>query len=520
PGSLWLLYEQTKDPAWRAKAEQWQAGLESQKNTTSTHDVGFIIFTSFGNGYRLTGTDAYRQVILTAARSLATRYDPEVGSIRSWGSATLTTEFEVIIDNMMNLELLFWAARNGGSTAWYDMALSHALRTRQDHVRADGSTYQVVNYDPTTGSVVGKRAHQGYSVDSTWSRGQAWAIYGFATSYRETKDMRLLDTARQTADYFLDHLPADGVPYWDFQAPGIPNEPRDSSAAAVAAAGLVELSKQEPDGARRARYLQAARQILDSLSSAAYLAEGTASPAILLHGTQNKPDGKYDRGLIYGDYYFLEALLRYQAVTSTGPTPTAGTSATFTATTLASSTTTATRTATATSGATAPPMSGTRIKDMTFEGGLAHPSSGADRVNGAVALESSAPLYGNNAARIPNAGDVYVEENITAASDLYVSFYVRLAALPTSDARILQATYSGTTVGNFALRPNGALRLRYGSTTIGADSIPLTAGRVYRVGIHQKKGTGSDAVLEGYLAEGDAPFGTPFAATTSGTWTT
>jgi unsaturated chondroitin disaccharide hydrolase len=310
PGSLWLLYDRTGDVTWKTAAESWLVALEGQKYDTSTHDVGFKIFPSFGNGQRLSGSEAYRQVVVTAAGSLATRYSPTVGAIRSWNGPT-ASDFRVIIDNMMNLEILFWGARNGGDPAWYSMAVNHALTTRLQHVRPDGSTYQVVNFDPATGQVKSKSTHQGYDDESTWSRGQAWAVYGFAMSYRETGDSRFLDTAHVVADYFVSHLPADSVPFWDFELPSTSGEPKDSSAAAIAAAGLLELAQLEPDPANSKGYLSAARAILASLSSPAYLAEGTNNAAILLHGTQNRPDGRYDTGLAYGDYYFLEALLRY-----------------------------------------------------------------------------------------------------------------------------------------------------------------------------------------------------------------
>jgi unsaturated chondroitin disaccharide hydrolase len=310
PGSLWLLYERTGDAFWRTAAEAWLVELEDEKNDTSTHDVGFKIFPSFGNAYRLTGSEAHRQVVLTAAGSLATRYSPTVGAIKSWDGPT-SSDFRVIIDNMMNLEILFWGARNGGSPAWYDMAVSHALTTRREHVRADGSTYQVVNFDPATGAVKDKTTHQGYGDESTWSRGQGWAVYGFAMCWRETGDPRFLETARQAADYFVAHLPPDRVPYWDFELPSTEGEPRDSSAAAVAAAGLLELALLDPDPLRSEGYLGSAREILASLASPAYLAEGTGNAAILLHGTQNRPDDRYDTGLVYGDYYFVEGLLRF-----------------------------------------------------------------------------------------------------------------------------------------------------------------------------------------------------------------
>ncbi|HJY83612.1 MAG TPA: discoidin domain-containing protein [Candidatus Binatia bacterium] len=317
PGSLWFLYQQTANPLWKTKAQEWQAGIESQKTNTSTHDVGFMIFTSFGNSYRLSGNDADRQVILSAAHALATRFSPTVGCLKSWESDV--SDFKVIIDNMMNLELLFWAATHGGDHTWYDMAVSHALKTIENHVRADGSTYHLVNYNPTTGAVQSRGTVQGFADESTWSRGQAWALYGFTLTYRETGDTRFLQAARMTADYFISHLPSDSVPYWDFQAPGIPHEPRDSSAAAIAASGLLELSELERDAGRQHTYLNSARNILTALASSEYLAEGTTNHAILLHGTPNKPGGRFDLGLIYGDYYFLEALLRYRWIVPTSP---------------------------------------------------------------------------------------------------------------------------------------------------------------------------------------------------------
>jgi unsaturated chondroitin disaccharide hydrolase len=308
PGSLWLAYNDNRDTWFRTEAERRQAGLESQKSNTSTHDLGFMILNSFGNGWRNTGVTAYRQVALDAARSLSTRYSPVVGCTRSWGSSS-SPSFTVIIDNMMNLELLFWAAGNGGNPAWKDMAVSHALKTRTHFVRPDGSTFHVVDFDPASGAGKRRRTHQGLNDSSTWARGQAWALHGFTIAYRHVRDTRFLDTARRTADWFISHLPADKVPYWDFQAAAA-GQPRDSSAAAIAASGLLELARLDPDLTRARRYRDAAGAMLDSLSSSAYLAKGTLSQAILLHGTSNKPEGSYDTGLVYGDYYFLEGLTR------------------------------------------------------------------------------------------------------------------------------------------------------------------------------------------------------------------
>jgi len=309
PGSLWLLYEQSKNPVWKTRAQTGQRHLEREKTNRGTHDLGFMLFTSFGNGHRLTGDDRYRRVLLAAAGSLATRYNPVVGAIKSWESKP--AEFPVIIDSLMNLEMLFWASTHGGQSAWRDLAIQHARRVRRDHVRPDGSTVHVVTYHPATGAVVKKTTAQGKSAESTWSRGQAWGIYGFTMVYRETRDRSFLQTARKLADYFVRNLPGDSVPYWDFRDTSA-DGPRDSSAAAIAASGLLELARLEPDASHRARYFAAAEKMLSALASPAYLAKGTPSRALLLHGTYNKNAGDFDTGTIWGDYYFLEALLRYQ----------------------------------------------------------------------------------------------------------------------------------------------------------------------------------------------------------------
>jgi unsaturated chondroitin disaccharide hydrolase len=310
PGTLWVAYGATGDAALRAEAERRLRGLEAQKRDASGNDQGFKILGSFGHAARLTGDDAYRRVVVRAARSLASRFVPVVGATRSWGDRS-SPEVMVIVDNLMNLELLFWASKHGGDPAWYAIARSHALRTIRDHVRPDGSTFQVVDYSPESGAVERKGTRQGDARDSTWSRGQAWAVNGFTMAYRETGDRRLLDAARRVSDWFIDHLPPDRVPYWDFDAPGIPEAPRDSSAAAIATSGLLELAALEPDPGRAAGYRDAAEAIIASLSGASYLAPEGASDAILLHGTQDFPRGNFDTGLAFGDYYFVEALGHY-----------------------------------------------------------------------------------------------------------------------------------------------------------------------------------------------------------------
>src|SRR5438270_387134 len=230
------MYQASGDPSWSRAAGARQAGLAGEQSNRSTHDLGFILFDSFGKGYRLTAADSYRRVVLGAARSVASRYRRSVRAIRSWNNppGTPRSDFRVVIDSLMNLDLLFWASQHGGGQRLASKARKHALRTARVQVRPNGSTYHLVIYNGRTGAVKRRTTAQGYRSSSTWSRGQAWALYGFGTAYADTRVARMLEAARRTADYFVSHLPADRVPYWDFNAPGIPHEPRDSSAAALA----------------------------------------------------------------------------------------------------------------------------------------------------------------------------------------------------------------------------------------------------------------------------------------------
>lgn len=321
PGMLWQMYGRTGDPAWRTRAQDWQAPLASKKSDNSTHDIGFIIFDTFGKGAELTGDEDFRNTVLTAARTLSTRYNPTVGAVRSWDDIDDRTQYRVIVDNMMNLELLFWAAQHGGDPAWADIASSHAARTARDLLRPDGSTFHVVDYDQATGSVVSQGTAQGFADSSTWARGQAWAVYGFTMTFRYTRDPKFLDAARSAADYWVAHLPPDKVPYWDFALPTTAGEPRDSSAAAIAASGLLELSQFETDEAKKRVYFDTARDMIVTLSGPGYLAEGTNNQAIILHGTQNKPGGNFDTGLVVGDYYLIEALTRYEQMATAHDVP-------------------------------------------------------------------------------------------------------------------------------------------------------------------------------------------------------
>ncbi len=309
PGCLWYAYEVSKNPFFENSAVRWTQGLESLQFYGGSHDIGFMVFCSYGNGYRLTKKELYKDVILQTARTLMTRFNPKVGCIKSWDNRKWP--YPVIIDNMMNLELLFWASQHGGTQSMYDAAVSHAEKTMKNHFRPDNSTYHVIGYDTTTGKALTRETHQGCSDSSCWARGQAWALYGFTMTYRFTKDERFLRTAQRAADYFIAHLPNDYVPFWDFQAPRIPNEPRDASAAAIAASGLLELSIFTSNAELKAKYRKTANDILHTLGSSAYLAEGTASHGLLNHAVGNKPsNSEIDVSLIYGDYYFLEALSR------------------------------------------------------------------------------------------------------------------------------------------------------------------------------------------------------------------
>ncbi len=310
-GELWMMYQLTKDTVWKQKAIQFTELLEQEKNNGKTHDMGFKMFCSYGRGYEMTKNPHYREVLLQSARTLITRYNPQVGCIRSWNHNTDKWDFPVIIDNMMNLELLFWASRETCDSTFRDIAVSHALKTMENHFRPDMSSYHVVDYDPETGEVEGRTTHQGYAPESAWSRGQAWALYGYTMVYRETNDVRFLQQAEKIARYIIDHprLPADKVAYWDFDAPEIPNEPRDASAAAIMASALYELAEYTNS---REVYLKTANDMFESLASAAYLAAPTTNFGFLLkHSTGSKAhESEVDVPLVYADYYFLESLIR------------------------------------------------------------------------------------------------------------------------------------------------------------------------------------------------------------------
>ncbi len=334
PGALWYMFEHTQKPEWKAAAIKWTETLETNQFNTKHHDIGFMMYNSYGNAYRLTKNDKYKSILIQSAKSLCKRYNDKVGAIKSWNDKPSidgkdTLFYPVIIDNMMNLELLFFASKITGDTIYKHIAIKHAEKTMQYHLRPDFSSYHVVNYDTITGKPLHKETNQGYAHNSTWSRGQAWGVYGFTMTYRETGDKRFLNTAIKMADFFINHknLPADKIPNWDFnvnevgystpknaQANQLNYIPRDASAAAIIASALLELSNYA--GSKSAIYKATAKQILSSLSSPSYLAKpGTNNGFILMHCTGNANRlSEVDKPIMYGDYYYLEALLRAKSL--------------------------------------------------------------------------------------------------------------------------------------------------------------------------------------------------------------
>ena len=313
PGTLLYLFEETKDTVLYSEALRILKPLEKEQFNKSTHDLGFMMFCSFGNANRMAPSNQYNDILINSAKSLSTRFNPKVGCIKSWDSKP--DEFLVIIDNMMNLELLFWATRITGDSSFYKIAITHANTTIKNHYRPDHSSWHVINYHPESGAIQKKRTAQGAADESAWARGQAWGLYGWVVMYRETKDRKYLDMANNVASFLLTHpnLPADKIPYWDFNAPEIPNALRDASAGSIIASALLELSKYA-DKQKSKEYISTAETIIQTLSSDQYkAAAGTNGGFILMHGVGHKPAGtEVDVPLTYGDYYFVEAMRRYK----------------------------------------------------------------------------------------------------------------------------------------------------------------------------------------------------------------
>lgn len=314
PGSLLYIYEYTQDAEILDEAKRRLTILEKEKNNKGTHDLGFMMYCSFGNAYRLLHDPAYKDIIEASAASLSTRYHPGAQVIQSWNSNDMWAG-PVIIDNMMNLELLSWVSDHGGDKKYKEIAVNHANSTIKNHYRPDFSAYHVLDYNMETGEVLKKVNWQGFADESAWSRGQAWGLYGFTMMYRFTKDKQYLDQAIHIANFMLNdtNMPADMIPYWDYDAPEIPNTYRDASAGAIMASALLELA-QYTDKALGKKYLDASEKAIRTLASDAYRSKlGENGGFLLKHGVgflhQNS---EVDVPLTYGDYYFLEALHRYK----------------------------------------------------------------------------------------------------------------------------------------------------------------------------------------------------------------
>ena len=310
-GVLWQLGEHLDDARLLAAAAEWTRLLHAQAGIPSDHDLGFRIYNSYGHGHRITGDPISRDGIVRAADALASRFDMNVGAIKSWDGDWGGWKYPVIIDNMMNLELLFAATRLTGDSAYFNIAVQHANTTDAHHFREDGSSWHVLDYNPDTGTVLQRQTHQGAADGSAWARGQSWGLYGFTMTYGETRDERYLDRARDIAGFLLDHpnLPDDGIPYWDYDAPGIPHTNRDASAAAIMASALYKLQEYVPES-EADRYLATADRIVTSLWRD-YRAPADIWPFVLDRsvGNMNGPD-EVGVPIIYADYYFIEALRR------------------------------------------------------------------------------------------------------------------------------------------------------------------------------------------------------------------
>ncbi len=323
PGSLWYIYENNKQDKWKEYATKFTEALDSAQYITNSHDLGFMLNNSYGHAYLVTQIPSYKDVVIQSAKSLITRYRPKIKIIQSWDTtpdmgwiSERGWDVPVIIDNMMNLDLLYKAFEYTNDSTFYKIATNHALTTMKNHFRNDNSSFHVVDYDSKTGKVRSRQTAQGYIDSSSWARGQAWGLYGFIQTYENTKDSIFLNQAKKIADYIMtnDKIPDDHIPYWDYGAPKIPNEPRDASAAAITASALLILQEYFPE--KRIAMIAYAESILKRLSSEDYLAKyGENQGFILKHSVGNIHTGEEnDKPLNYADYYFLEALSKWSAI--------------------------------------------------------------------------------------------------------------------------------------------------------------------------------------------------------------
>ncbi len=317
-GILWYVYEGTGNEKIKSAAEKFTEEIEMILSApVKSHDLGFIFNCSYGNGYRLTRNEEYSKVLLTAADSLTHLFDSKVGTILSWPAQVRKKVYyphNTIIDNMMNLELLFEASKISTKNEYYKMAVSHADVTAKNQIRPDNTVYHVVVYDNKTGKALRKATHQGYDDESVWARGQAWGIYGYTMAFRETGNKKYLKIAERLAGAYLKRLSNDYVPFWDFDDPSIPNAVKDASAACIVASSFLELSEQQGNKKKKAFYRIEAEKMLHSLSSPSFLS-GAENDAFLLHSTGNKPsNSEVDIPIIYADYYYIEALVRLKQI--------------------------------------------------------------------------------------------------------------------------------------------------------------------------------------------------------------
>lgn len=319
PGNLWQIYDLTQDEKYKNQAKKWTAFIEKEKFNGRTHDMGFKVLSSFGNGLKsVKNKKVYKNIILKSAQTLSTRFDKSIGCIRSWDFNIDIWQYPVIIDNMMNLELLFEATKISGDSIYHKIAVNHANTTLKNHFRRDGSTWHVVDYDTVAKQVRSKFTHQGIADNSAWARGQGWAIYGYTMAYRYTKDSKYLARAQATAQFFINHenLPDDGIAYWDFNDPKIPHTSRDVSASVIVASALVELYGYT----NNLEYINYSKKVVNSIkniSNTYILPDNENVPFILDHnfGDWSKR-AEMDEPIVYGDYYFLQTLLRLKNLKS------------------------------------------------------------------------------------------------------------------------------------------------------------------------------------------------------------
>tara|TARA_R110002051_G_scaffold323747_2_gene418357 strand:- start:168 stop:1394 length:1227 start_codon:yes stop_codon:yes gene_type:complete len=321
PGSLWYLFEYTKDEKWKTEAEKFTEALDSAQFVKWNHDVGFMIQNSFGQGYRLTKNERYKQAVIDAAKSLSTRYRPVAKVIQSWDTDApwiqgKGLDMPIIIDNMMNLNLLYQATKHTSDTSFADIANAHASTTINNQYRKDYSCYHIIDYDHITGEVRKKVNFQGFADESSWARGQAWGLYGYTEAYKESGNIEFLEQAKNIARFIISNkkIPTDNIPYWDYDAKSTEEIPRDASAAAIVASALLDLQKF--DAVNKKEYLEYTNIILRSLSNEKYLAEeGENGGFILKHSVGNfHENNENDAPLNYADYYFLEALIKWNEV--------------------------------------------------------------------------------------------------------------------------------------------------------------------------------------------------------------